>query len=407
MGLGSSRNSSIGSNRKSNDRRKDKSTVGIVFKVILDVDDPLLDAKQIPEIEKAKYIGAIQYRLQSSNEKNEKKLPIAIPYNSNFSSLPLKNEVVRIITVDGAGLQYERVVTSATPNVSCDSNIISKSTTKDKGPTAAKGSDYSKVQQTGVSRSTQKDTGNTDNYGEYFNAEVGIHKLRVFEGDTFIESRFGQSIRFSGYNNPDKQLYPTITIRNGENGESLSTPAGKVTEEDINKDDNIIFLGSRDYVLPYTLPTNNEHISFANYPSELKGNQIVLNSDRVILSAKASEMIFASKGDFGIITDSLFSIDSTGGIDVTLDDDTNYKTNDRNINFNTGNGKVNIGDVNLESLVRGETLVDLMSQLISAIEQQVFLTPSGPSATGPVNKPTFSKIKSQLNTMLSTLNKTS
>ena len=94
MGLGSSRNSSIGSNRKSNDRRKDKSTVGIVFKVILDVDDPLLDAKQIPEIEKAKYIGAIQYRLQSSNEKNEKKLPIAIPYNSNFSSLPLKNEVV-------------------------------------------------------------------------------------------------------------------------------------------------------------------------------------------------------------------------------------------------------------------------------------------------------------------------
>ena len=118
-------------------------------------------------------------------------------------------------------------------------------------------------------------------------------------------------------------------------------------------------------------------------------------------------MVFVSKGDFGIITDSLFSIDSTGGIDVTLDDDTNYKTNDRNINFNTGNGKVNIGDVSLESLVRGETLVDLMSQLISAIEQQVFLTPSGPSATGPVNKPTFSKIKSQLNTMLSTLNKTS
>ena len=59
------------------------------------------------------------------------------------------------------------MVTSATPNVSGDSNIISKSTTKDKGPTAAKGSDYSKVQQTGVSRSTQKDTGNTDNYGEY------------------------------------------------------------------------------------------------------------------------------------------------------------------------------------------------------------------------------------------------
>ena len=31
-------------------------------------------------------------------------------------------------------------------------------------------------------------------------------------------------------------------------------------------------------------------------------------------------MIFVSKGDVGIITDSLFSIDATGGIDVTLDD---------------------------------------------------------------------------------------
>jgi hypothetical protein len=61
----------------------------------------------------------------------------------------------------------------------------------------------------------------------------------------------------------------------------------------------------------------------------------------------------------------------------------------------------------LESLVRGETLVDLMTQLIEALVQQVYLTPSGPSATGPTNIATFEKIKSQLNTMLSTLNKTS
>ena len=407
MGLGNSRNASIGSNQTSGKRGKDKSNVGVVFKVILDIDDALLDIKEIPEVEKAKYIGAIQYRLQSSNEKNENELPLAIPYNSNYTSLPVKNEVVRIITVAGAGLQYERVVTAATPNVSGNSNIISKSYIKDKGPDSSKGSDYNKVQKTGVSRSQQSDTESSDSYGEYFEADLNIHKLRLYEGDTFIESRFGQSIRFSGYNNPDQKLYPTITIRNGESGQSLITPIGKSTEEDINNDGNIIFLGSRDYLLPYSLPTDNEHISFQNYPSELKGNQIVLNSDRIVLSAKAAEMIFVSKGDVGIITDSLFSIDATGGIDVTLDEDTNYKTNDRDINLNTGNGKVNIGDADLESLVRGETLVDLMTELIGAIEKQVFLTPSGPSATGPVNLPTFSKIKSKLNTMLSKLNKTS
>jgi|SaaInl0LU_22_DNA_1037365.scaffolds.fasta_scaffold03402_2 hypothetical protein len=406
MGIGSSRDISIGSNQKIDIRPNDKSSVGVVFKVILDIDDELLDIKEIPENEKAKYIGAIQYRLQSSNEKSENDLPIAIPYNSNYTALPLKNEVVRIIRVDGVGLQYERVVTSATPNVSGDSNIISKSTTKDKGPNQTNASDYNKVQKTGVSRSTQSDNVSTDTYGEYFESDLNIHKLRIFEGDTFVESRFGQSIRFSGYNNPDQKLYPTITIRNDENGESRATPIGKTTIEDINKDGNIIFLGSRSHLLPYTLPTENEHISFKNYPSELKGNQIVLNSDRIVLSAKAAEMILVSKKDVGIITDSLFSIDATGGIDVTLDGDTNYKTNDRDINLNTGNGKVNIGDQNLESLVKGETLVNLMTELISAIEVMTHITPSGLSAP-PLNVASFTKVKTSLKTMLSNLNKTS
>ena len=118
-------------------------------------------------------------------------------------------------------------------------------------------------------------------------------------------------------------------------------------------------------------------------------------------------MIFSAKKDVGFITDGLFSIDSTKGIDVTLDGDTNYKTNDRNINLNTGNGKVNIGDQNLESLVRGETLVKLMSELIDALTSQIYITPSGPTAKGPINIATFTKIKSELNTIKSNLNKTS
>jgi len=48
-----------------------------------------------------------------------------------------------------------------------------------------------------------------------------------------------------------------------------------------------------------------------------------------------------------------------------------------------------------------------MEELIDAIVQQVYLTPSGPSATGPTNVPKFNSIKSKLKSALSELNKTS
>jgi len=137
------------------------------------------------------------------------------------------------------------------------------------------------------------------------------------------------------------------------------------------------------------------------------GNQILLNSDRIILSSKTGEMIFYSKKNYGFISDGTLSIDNKGGIEINVSDSINVETNQFNINFNTGNGSINLGNKSLEPIVKGDTLLDLLSQLIDAIQNQVFLTPSGPSSTGPTNRATFTKIKNQLNSMLSELNKTS
>jgi len=57
-------------------------------------------------------------------------------------------------------------------------------------------------------------------------------------------------------------------------------------------------------------------------------------------------------------------------------------------------------------LVRGQVLVDLLTELIDAINQQVYNTPAGPSAAGPTNRSTFNDIKSKLQDALSTLNYT-
>jgi hypothetical protein len=144
-----------------------------------------------------------------------------------------------------------------------------------------------------------------------------------------------------------------------------------------------------------------------SYPSKLIGDQILINSGRIILSAKNAEMIFYSKKNYGFISDGSLSIDNKLGIDVNVGDVTNITTNDRDINLNTGNGKINLGNKQLEPLVKGDALVDILTQLIDAITQQVYLTPSGPSATGPTNLPTFNSIKSKLKTILSELNSTS
>ena len=405
MGLGNARQQNIQSNQNNKRAAKNAKMSGIVYEVILDDENPFIPEVEVDE-QTTRLVGAIRFRLTNDTSANTGKLQTAYPKNLNFKTLPLKNEMVTITTGAVGNFFYERSGTELTPNINSDETAIKSTFGTDSKAKTKSSSTYQSVGATGIARSNADGSNETDGYGDYFEFDEFVHKLKLYEGDSYIESRFGQSIRFSGYNNPESELNPTITIRNGENAESRQKDTSTTTIEDINKDGNIIFLGSGEYLLPYTLPTDNSHQSFSTYPSELKGNQIVLNSDRIILSAKAAEMIFSAKKDVGFITDGLFSIDSTKGIDVTLDGDTNYKTNDRNINLNTGNGKVNIGDANLESIVRGETLVNLMTELISAIEVMTHITPAGLSAP-PLNVASFTKVKSSLKTMLSNLNKTS
>ena len=374
--------------------------VAIVYSVILDENHPLIKSGESTIAD----VGAIQCRLLKDIQND--RLLIARPLDSTVTILPIRNQSVFIQKL-GNGYVYTQMSNGLSPNARIGDQSISTlfdPTQEVDGGSKSKG--YASVSSTGIARSNSSQSTDFDGYGDYFTAEEGIHKLKLYEGDVLFQSRFGQSIRLSGYNNSENVFSPTLILRNGESPENRKLPENSLAEENVNDDGNIIFLGSGEKLLEYTLPTTNSRESFSNYPSELKGNQILLNSDRIILSAKAAEMIFSAKKDVGFITDGLFSIDSTKGIDVTLDGDTNYKTNDRNINLNTGNGKVNIGDANLESLVRGETLVNLMTELISAIEVMTHITPSGLSAP-PLNVASFTKVKSSLKTMLSNLNKTS
>jgi hypothetical protein len=220
----------------------------------------------------------------------------------------------------------------------------------------------------------------------------------------------------SAYNNTNNEFSPTILIRNSENSISKDRSLEFTTEEDVNRDGSTLALTSNTYELNFIPGTVSDKgqsdfetkpKSFKRYPSRLIGDQLLLNSGRVIISAKNGEMIFYSKKNYGFISDGGLSIDNKFGIEISVGDDINILTNDRNVNINSGKGNINLGAGDkLESLVKGDTLYDLLDQLLDAILKQQYLTPSGPTSVGPTNIAVFNTIKSKLRTILSTQNKT-
>ena len=112
--------------------------------------------------------------------------------------------------------------------------------------------------------------------------------------------------------------------------------------------------------------------------------------------------MFASKGDTGFITDGQFSIDATKGINITTDNHIFIDTHNRDINLTVGGGTIALGtDGEMEAAPKGETLIDILGEMLDLITQQIYVTPSGPTAPGPTNIAQFASLKAKLNTILS------
>ncbi len=395
-----------------------ESEIGVVFDVILDDQHEYL--KKYNENNRLQYIGAILYRglTEFSDIDN---LNIALPHDKTTKDLPTRNEKVKLIKGGDGNFLYQRIQsTNETPNISALSNEISQrlipknSSTKSQPNIDA----YNETSKTGINDETnQSKYKKYDGYGNYFKFVSNIHKLKLNEGDYLIESRFGQSIRFSGYNNSEnpKKFSPTIIIRNGESPINGNKKVNELIEENLNTDGSTIAMTSGDYQVPFIPGTSDENgksdfetkpESFFNYPSKLIGNQILLNSGRLIFSARNGEMIFYSKKNYGFISDGGLSIDNKGGVDINVKDGVNILTNDTDVVMFTGNGKIFLGSKDLEPMVKGKQLVQLLGELLDAIGDLQFKTPAGPSAIGSENRKVFESIKGKLNNVLSNLNQT-
>lgn len=398
-----------------------KEELASVTKVYISLDDMpenSLNARDTlhSEFETADYInknanmyGAIQFRFSSNKDTLEKNLPDALPLNKDVHNLPVVDETVYIQKIDGY-FYYTRANYLNSPNFDSNPYVLSKTIKISSENGGDSNNDINEIVASNIPNSIEKNDTSTNVKsgfnGKYFKRDLKTHQLSLREGDTTIQGRYGNSIRLSGYlhdNKDDGISYPAFIIRNGESSDNKAKKVYDVVDEDINNDGSSIHITSGEYISKY-----EPVVDFSDgykYPTEPKGDQIVINSDRVTISSKADSLFLYGNKNLSLFANDVVTIDSNG-IDITSRESIFFTAKGgKNMVFGVENGKIMLGSGNVDQqMVLGNKLVNLIGQLIDAINQMQIATPSGPSSPGPINPIIFNEIGNKLKDCLSKTN---
>jgi hypothetical protein len=151
-----------------------------------------------------------------------------------------------------------------------------------------------------------------------------------------------------------------ILIRNRQ--APVVIPQGKTgkgyTVEDINKDGSSIHITSGKTKSRFVPPTSKPIISgkrpARDLPRAYDGDQIIINSDRIIMSSKANEMLFFSKKRLALVSDEEITLDCIKRMTIT-----SMKT------ITLSSRKIYLGDhaKPYQPALLGRSTVDWLSQL--------------------------------------------
>lgn len=358
-----------------------------------------------------RFLGAVEFKRESAISLEG----YAFPFDKNNMTYPILGETVLILNIDNNyfWLPYSN---NHYPNYREDYKIseVAKEKEITKNTTQSKSKDYKETKTTGTPN--QKPT-QTQSSAKKYKVNEKIKFLNPKEGDTILSGRVGNTIRFSEFHLTEdgKTSSPSIFIRNKQNPELDDKKIGELVEEDINKDGTSIYIVSNKVKVPFKEEVKKDKKAFKEYPSsaDFKGDQLFVNSDRIILSAKAKEFIIFGKGNTGVITDGNYSIDAEKEVYIHNKKNVTIHSEGANqIFLNSENGKIFLGKdkgagdagADVQKMVLGGELVKIMEELIDAITKQIYLTPAGPSSTGPTNAAAFNAIKSKLKTIQSAKN---
>ena len=280
----------------------------------------------------------------------------AFPLFPNIKQYPLINEVVTVIPLPSTGLETNvgsfKMYYLPPLNVwgSQHHNAIPGSSNL--APSQQK--DYEQTSAGSVRRVTD---GGTEIYlGKGFIEQDDINPLQPYIGDCILEGRFGNSIRFGGYEGSD----PIIKIRNGQG--PITNEGWTTVDEDINLDKASIYLTTTQQV--DLEPNTYNYDSYSTAPevvSSFANPQVIINSGRLVFNANSDSILLSSAKSIN-----LNSQDS-----VNIDSKNSFIVNSPNILLGSKDAT--------EPLLKGDTTIELLSELVDEMRKWMTQFNANPS----------------------------
>tara|TARA_R110000796_G_scaffold70809_1_gene160735 strand:- start:349 stop:1533 length:1185 start_codon:yes stop_codon:yes gene_type:complete len=225
-----------------------------------------------------------------------------------------------------------------------------------------------------------------------------IQTLQPYEGDMILQGRWGNSIRLGSTAEPqagDPNLYsdggskgdPIITMNVGYGTTSDTAEGYHIEDWSTAGDGTQVVLAAGQKIPLEIASTNKDSYHNSSTPDEqdsYEGNQIILNSDRIVFNAKTDSILGTAKTSVGFSSEGTFNIDAD---DHTIID----------------SPKIYLGNAatdEAEPVALGQTLVDWMQKLCDTLLAETHPTACGPSGP-PINAADYSSLKSSAPDILS------
>ena len=378
----------------SDNRRLDRSTSDAKGKVVAArVLDIVLDEnhKYYELVGQWNGIGAIFYEIV--NKSGTKSYPnFALPYDSQLKTYPLINEIVLLISLPN---QSMGLVSSNESYFYMSPLGIWNHPHHDAYPNVLDGlndqaqqRDYQATSQGSVRQvtdgSTEIDLNSSNPSQNTFVEKLNIHPLMPFMGDSLLEGRHGQSLRFgstaksesekkNNWSNSGENGDPLTILRNGQPTKTSDEGWIPITEN-IKDDLSSIYLTSTQKI-PFNLAKEQgeKWKTSPTYPSKYILPQILLNSNQIAINSKEDSILLSSKKSIGL---SCFEEINLIGTNIVLDASSLY------LGSKDATEPVLLGDKTITTLKQITSLL----KSITTVLQLDQLFPAGiPIPNGPLN----------------------
>ena len=336
-------------------------------------------------------IGAIFYEIV--NKSGTKSYPnFALPYDSQLKTYPLINEIVLLISLPNQSIGlvssnesyfymsplgiWNHPHHNAYPNLL--DGLNDEEQTRDY-PSSTSGS---------VRRVTDSDTDielNSSNPSQNtFVEKVDIHPLMPFMGDSLLEGRHGQSLRFgstaksksekkNNWSDSGINGDPITILRNGQPSK-VSDEGWIPITENINNDLSSIYLTSTQKI-PHNLSREEQEkwIKPPTFPGQYILPQILINSGQISINSKEDSILLGSKKSIGL---TCYNEINLIGNDIVLDTTNLY------LGSKYASSPVLLGDKTITTL---KQITSILKSITNVLQLDQMYPAGIPISNGPLN----------------------